>query len=65
MAFCHQHWPTDQGDIVVRSLSVRYGPEFPREPDAASFMVLPGERVDIVGCTGSGKSTLSLTFRFL
>ena len=60
------HWPTDHGNIVVRDLSVRYGPEFPRALDRVSFTVLPGEKVGIVGRTGSGKSTLSLAFfRFL
>ena len=60
------HWPTDHGNIVVSDLSVRYSPEFPRALDGVSFTVLPGEKVGIVGRTGSGKSTLSLAFfRFL
>ena len=60
------HWPTDTGAIEIKELSVRYGPEFPLALTKVAFSITPGEKVGIVGRTGSGKSTLSLAFfRFL
>ena len=60
------HWPTDTGAIEIKDLSVRYGPEFPLALTRVAFSITPGEKVGIVGRTGSGKSTLSLAFfRFL
>uniref|UniRef100_A0AAR2KFC1 ATP-binding cassette, sub-family C (CFTR/MRP), member 10 n=1 Tax=Pygocentrus nattereri TaxID=42514 RepID=A0AAR2KFC1_PYGNA len=38
-----------------------YRPGLPNALDGVSFVVMPGERVGIVGRTGSGKSTLFLT----
>ncbi|WFD02890.1 hypothetical protein MOBT1_001577 [Malassezia obtusa] len=60
------HWPTDAGRIEVRDLCVRYAPELPRALTDVSLSIAPGEKVGIVGRTGSGKSTLTLAFfRFL
>ena len=60
------HWPTDTGGIEVKQLCVRYAHEFPLALSNVSLRIAPGEKVGIVGRTGSGKSTLSLAFfRFL
>lgn len=46
-----------QGDIEFRRLDFAYDPEIPIIRDV-SFRVTPGEKLAIVGPTGSGKSTL-------
>ena len=53
-------WPTS-GDLRVESLSARYSPEGPKVLHDLSFTVKSGERVGIVGRTGSGKSSLTLS----
>ena len=53
-------WPTS-GDLRVESLSARYSPDGPRVLHDLSFTVKAGERVGIVGRTGSGKSSLTLS----
>jgi ABC-type multidrug transport system fused ATPase/permease subunit len=52
-------WPTD-GSIEVKNLSARYYPGGPVVLRDVSFDVASGERVGIVGRTGSGKSTMTL-----
>lgn len=53
-------WPTS-GDLEVNNLSARYSPNGPRVLHNVSFKVKSGERVGVVGRTGSGKSSLTLS----
>ncbi|VDB89909.1 unnamed protein product [Peniophora sp. CBMAI 1063] len=53
-------WPTS-GDLRVEGLSARYSPDGPKVLHEISFHVKSGERVGIVGRTGSGKSSLTLS----
>ncbi|KZV64708.1 P-loop containing nucleoside triphosphate hydrolase protein [Peniophora sp. CONT] len=53
-------WPTS-GDLRVEGLSARYSPDGPQVLHELSFHVKSGERVGIVGRTGSGKSSLTLS----
>ncbi|CAG8335966.1 unnamed protein product [Penicillium salamii] len=58
-------WPSS-GCVDVSNLSVSYAPNLPSALRDITFRVGPGERVGVVGRTGSGKSSLILTlFRFL
>jgi ABC-type multidrug transport system fused ATPase/permease subunit len=59
-------WPSKTARIQVENLSMRYRPELPFVLQDVSFTIEPGERVGIIGRTGSGKSSLVQTFfRFL
>ncbi|KAJ7720271.1 hypothetical protein DFH07DRAFT_760895 [Mycena maculata] len=53
------YWPAS-GEINVVNLSARYSPEGPRVLHGISFNIKSGERVGLVGRTGSGKSSLTL-----
>ncbi|KAJ7054182.1 multidrug resistance-associated ABC transporter [Mycena amicta] len=58
-------WPAN-GEISCEDLSVRYAPGLPNVLHNASFRVSPGEKIGIVGRTGSGKTSLLLSFfRFI
>lgn len=58
-------WPTT-GSIEVKELEVRYAPELDPVLHGISFSTRPHEKIGIVGRTGSGKSTMGLSFfRFL
>lgn len=58
-------WPTT-GAIEVKDLEVRYAPDLDPVLHSISFSTRPHEKVGIVGRTGSGKSTMTLSFfRFL
>ncbi|KAF8164524.1 hypothetical protein K438DRAFT_2025293 [Mycena galopus ATCC 62051] len=54
------YWPTS-GDLRVENLSARYSQDGPKVLHDISFDVKSGERVGIVGRTGSGKSSLTLS----
>ncbi|CDO74329.1 hypothetical protein BN946_scf184850.g1 [Trametes cinnabarina] len=53
------YWPAS-GHLEVEKLSARYSEDSPKVLRDVSFEVAAGERVGIVGRTGSGKSTLTL-----
>lgn len=53
-------WPT-RGEIVLHNLKMRYRPQNPLVIKGLTVTIRGGERVGIVGRTGSGKSSLLLT----
>ncbi|KAF7322651.1 ATP-binding cassette transporter [Mycena chlorophos] len=53
------YWPAS-GKLEVQGLSARYSVDGPKVLQDVSFEVKAGERVGIVGRTGSGKSSLTL-----
>jgi ATP-binding cassette subfamily C (CFTR/MRP) protein 1 len=54
-------WPS-RGAITIRELCARYKPELPLALDRLSCAIPAGNRVGIIGRTGSGKSTLISSF---
>ncbi|KIY48677.1 P-loop containing nucleoside triphosphate hydrolase protein [Fistulina hepatica ATCC 64428] len=54
------YWPAS-GSLVVEKLSARYTPDGPKVLHDISFEINSGERVGVVGRTGSGKSSLTLS----
>lgn len=54
------YWPSS-GRIEVDTLSARYSKDGPRVLHGLSFEIKSGERVGVVGRTGSGKSSLTLS----
>lgn len=58
-------WPKE-GTIEVKALSVRYRANLPLSLQKVSFSIKSGQRIGVVGRTGSGKSTLiQALFRLL
>ncbi|KAK7025989.1 hypothetical protein VNI00_015819 [Paramarasmius palmivorus] len=54
------YWPAS-GDLRAENLSARYSPEGPRVLHNLNFHIRSGERIGVVGRTGSGKSTFTLS----
>ncbi|KAJ7283148.1 P-loop containing nucleoside triphosphate hydrolase protein [Mycena rebaudengoi] len=54
------YWPAS-GDLRVENLSAKYSDDGPSVLHGISFHVKSGERIGIVGRTGSGKSSLTLS----
>ncbi|KAF9029722.1 hypothetical protein BDZ89DRAFT_1065204 [Hymenopellis radicata] len=54
------YWPAS-GSLVVENLSARYSVDGPKVLQDISFELKSGERVGVVGRTGSGKSSLTLS----
>ena len=50
--------PPLQGQITLQNVTLRYAPEAPVAVQAINLSIAPGQKVAIVGATGSGKSTL-------
>ncbi|KAG9391170.1 ABC transporter transmembrane region [Carpediemonas membranifera] len=58
-------WP-QTGSIVFKDLKVRYRPELPVVLSIADLTIADGQKVGVVGRTGSGKSTLfNVLFRII
>ncbi|KAJ8749652.1 hypothetical protein K2173_026301 [Erythroxylum novogranatense] len=55
------NWPT-QGNVDLKDLQVRYRPNTPLVLKGISLSIYGGEKIGVVGRTGSGKSTLIQVF---
>ncbi|SCZ87513.1 BZ3500_MvSof-1268-A1-R1_Chr2-2g04979 [Microbotryum saponariae] len=53
-------WP-QQGQIEFKQVEMAYRPELPPVLHGVSFIIRPGEKVGIVGRTGSGKSSIVMS----
>ncbi|PIG82762.1 ABC multidrug transporter [Aspergillus arachidicola] len=53
-------WPS-HGKVEIKDLNVAYSPDLPLALKGISFSVEAGKRVGIVGRTGAGKSSLTLS----
>ncbi|XP_059625685.1 ABC transporter C family member 4 [Cornus florida] len=55
------HWPT-HGNVELKDLQVRYRPNTPLVLKGITLNIQGGEKIGVVGRTGSGKSTLIQVF---
>ena len=51
------HWPA-KGEIYIDNLSVKYAPHLPFALNGVNLKIQQGEKVGIVGRTGSGKTSM-------
>ncbi|XP_042476193.1 ABC transporter C family member 14-like [Macadamia integrifolia] len=57
----YPNWPT-QGNVDLKDLQVRYRPNTPLVLKGITLSIQGGEKIGVVGRTGSGKSTLIQAF---
>ncbi|XP_078489925.1 ATP-binding cassette sub-family C member 10-like isoform X1 [Ciona intestinalis] len=55
----NQQWP-QEGAIEFNQVNLKYRPNLPLALENVEFKIAPGEKIGIVGRTGSGKSSLFL-----
>ncbi len=55
----NSNWP-QSGDVSVKNLSIRYRSTLPLSLNRVSFEIKSGQRIGVVGRTGSGNYHLSL-----
>lgn len=53
-----ENWPTS-GEVEFRNVTIKYDPDGPEILKNINLKFAAGERVAVVGRTGSGKSTVS------
>ena len=62
---CFSNWPSE-GSVEYHNYSTRYRPDLQLVLNKLNLTVKPGEKIGIVGRTGAGKSSLTLSlFRML
>ena len=62
---CFRDWPSE-GSVEFNTYSTRYRPELQLVINKFNLTVQPGEKIGVVGRTGAGKSSLTLSlFRML
>lgn len=52
---------TDEKGLVIKNLKMRYRPELQLTLKGANLTIKPSEHIGVIGRTGSGKSSLTLS----